>query len=130
MITVADNSFLFFIYPFLFDPATFGERVTAIESSTAVVRKRAKASTDEPRNESVPVWVKVPTFPRDEMLAYIADYLNPREAGAEATAQMWTINEDLENVYGLFGRADWQLHAQQGRKGPWSFGFGAKGGEN
>lgn len=130
MITVADNSFLLFIYPFLFDAATFGERVKAIESSTAVVKKRAKAPTNEPQNESVPFWVKVPTFPRDEMLAYIADYLNPREPGAEATAQMWTINKDLENVYGLFGRADWQLHAKQSSKGPWSFEFGAKGGEN
>jgi hypothetical protein len=130
MTRVADNSFLLFIYPFLFDGSTFGERVKAIESKTVVVTKRTKSETGERQNQNARFWLKVPSFPRDEMLAYIADYLNPREKDAEATAQMWVLNEELENSYGLFGRADWQLRANQSRKEPWSFDFGAKGGGN
>lgn len=130
MSQVAPNSFLLFIYPFLFDSDTFGERVKALETRTLSIKKRAKADDPRSPNETVPFWIKMPTFPRDEMLAYIADYLNPREQDAEPTARMWVLNEKLENPYGLFGRAEWQLSANQGRKGPWPFALGKKGAEN
>ena len=97
MTTVADSSFLLFVYPFLFDATEFQARADAIETADWQVK-----------GQVFPVW-KTARFPGQDMLAYVASYLNPLGGSAHATARLWKLNEKLEEVYGLAGRADWWL---------------------
>jgi len=126
MATVAENSFLLFVYPFLFEASTFEQRVDAIDTRRISIKRRSKSEGAAQTESSVPFWLRVSQFPRDEMLAYVADYLNPRNKNAKATAQIWALNEELENVYGLFGRRfNWKLHAASIPQ-PIQFVFGSK----
>jgi hypothetical protein len=114
MVKVTDNSFLLFVYPFLFTPAEFNHRVSAIEEATYTF-----SGNDE--QQGTKVW-EILDFPGDEMLAYVADYLNPpipdtnspdpkaQLDGAKlATARLWRLCDRMQPVYGLAGWADWRL---------------------
>jgi hypothetical protein len=96
MVIVTDNSFLLFVYPFLFDTAEFDVRVEAADAATV------QTGRHHPN-----VWQLV-RFPGAEMLAYVADYLNPKENKA-ATARLWKLNPGLRKVFGLEECADWRL---------------------
>lgn len=100
MPTVAENSFLLFVYPFLFDTTEFQARIAKIEEALWQVKKQA-----------VPVW-KPARFPGQDMLASVATYLNPASGSEYATAGLWKLNEKLEEVYGLGGRAEWRLRVK------------------
>jgi hypothetical protein len=98
MPSVADNSFLLFVYPFLFDAKMFDSRVEALDGAQWRDSKKGKEFN---------VWTAA-RFPGTDMLASVANYLNP-EPNATATARLWKLNEDLQETFGLAGRADWQL---------------------
>lgn len=121
MVTVADNSFLLFVYPFLFAPSEFDLRVRQIENAVCTSNDKDKEKTDK-------VW-EVLDFPGDEMLAYVADYLNPRDepksstvspsnqtknSGARpATARLWRLTDEMQPIYGLADWADWRLKVKK-----------------
>jgi hypothetical protein len=121
MVTVADNSFLLFVYPFLFTPSEFENRVRQVEGASYTFE-----NGEERRHENI--W-EVVDFPGDEMLAYVADYLNPRDDPArstvspsdqtkklsarQATARLWRLTDEMQPVYGLAGWADWRLRIQR-----------------
>jgi len=116
---VAENSFLLFVYPFVFDPATFVERSAAIS-----------AAEWQAGSHRIPVW-KPDRFPRGDMLAYVAGYLNPA-SGESPTAHLWRMNWGLRRSFGLSNEADWALGIK--RKGaqeefPFCFGEILKVGE-
>jgi hypothetical protein len=98
MPSVADNSFLLFVYPFLFDANSFDSRVKAFDD--------AKWG-DPNKKKQFSLWT-AGRFPGTDMLAYVANYLNPK-ANAPATARLWKLNEELQEAFGLAGRADWQM---------------------
>ena len=107
---VADCSFVHFVYPFLFDAAQFDQRVKRLEEVTCQSGTKA--------NEDVPMWVplwKEKGFPRDDMLAYVAGYLNPKDP-EQATARVWKLNDRLHESFGLAGRADWELYKKERKK--------------
>jgi hypothetical protein len=93
------------VYPFLFDARTFDRRVEAIEQARWTSKRRNS------NNKECEIW-KADRFPKDDMLAYVASYLNP-PAGTKATARLWQLNDELENVYGLGERAEWQLQVKE-----------------
>jgi len=105
-------SFIYFVYPFLFDPDEFTSRVNAVESASFQGTKR-----------ELPVW-EPEKFPEDDLHAHIADYLNRRE-GKTATARLWHISSELDRVYGFVGKADWSLLLRSKEELP--FKFGGKG---
>ena len=119
MSKVADCSFIHFVYPFLFDPSSFAERVARVEAATCHSNTRA--------GEELPMWLplwKEKGFPRDDMLAYVAGFLNPEDAG-RATARVWKLNDRLDEAFGLAGRADWELVRREKKDEkaiPFSFG--------
>jgi hypothetical protein len=98
MPSVAENSFILFVYPFLFDARQFDSRVETLGNAQWRESKNGK---------DVNLWTAA-RFPGTDMLASVANYLNP-EADAPATARLWKVNEDLQEAFGLAGRADWQL---------------------
>src|SRR5215213_8684636 len=92
MSKVADCSFVHFVYPFLFDPAGFRERVARLDEATCDSNTRAA----EALKMWVPLW-KEKGFPRDDMLAYVAGFLNPKDPD-KATARVWKLNDRLDEV--------------------------------
>ncbi len=104
MPSVADNSYLLFVYPFLFDAKLFDGRVEALDGAQWRHSKKGKDFN---------VWTAA-RFPGTDMLASVANYLNP-EANATATARLWKLNEELQETFGLADRADWQLVAGKER---------------
>lgn len=107
---VADCSFVHFVYPFLFDAAKFDKRVTQLETVTCNSGTKA--------NEEIPMWVslwKEKGFPRDDMLAYVARFLNPKKS-KQATARFWKLNDKLDEAFGLARCADWQLVKKEKKK--------------
>src|SRR5215213_9025633 len=119
MSKVADCSFVHFVYPFLFDPAGFRERVARLDEATCDSNTRAA----EALKMWVPLW-KEKGFPRDDMLAYVAGFLNPKDPD-KATARVWKLNDRLDEAFGLGGRADWELVGNERRAAkaiPFRFG--------
>jgi hypothetical protein len=112
MANVADNSFLLFVYPFLFNSADFEDRVRQVEDAVYSFNNNGQQ-----RNEKV--WETL-DFPGEDMLAYVADYLNPKPrpaddpAGASpAIARLWRVTDEMQAVYGLADWADWRLKIQK-----------------
>ncbi|MCW5968931.1 MAG: hypothetical protein KIT57_10485 [Blastocatellales bacterium] len=55
-------------------------------------------------------------FPREELLAHVARYLDPEEA-MSSTARLWAINPAiLQSVDGLCSRGTWKLHLPGGKR--------------
>jgi hypothetical protein len=75
---VADHSFAIFVYPFCFDRASFNALVGAADRDVL-------ATT----GSSWRIWDRR-TFPRDDLLPHVADYLNP-PLEVPATACLWTL---------------------------------------
>src|SRR5271157_2199831 len=112
MPVVAESSFAFFVYPFLFDPTTFANRVAAIGQATLPV--------DTPGGVYVEtVWEKR-DFPKGDLLPHVADYLNNVDA---ATAHLWELSDRLGNEFGLAECAEWSLIQEiRGYSLPFRFG--------
>jgi hypothetical protein len=89
-------SFIHFVYPFLFDPDTFAARAAAIDQAEGQNRKG-----------SFRIW-ESDQFPEDDLLAHVADYLNP-PSDKMPTARLWKLSELASGVWGVRGRADWHL---------------------
>ena len=87
-------SALRFVYPFLFRADEFGMRVAAIERATWT-------GSQQP----ITVWGRQ-QFPVDNLLAYVADFVNPRD-DAPLTARFWALNPTaLQSASGLGGGRD------------------------
>jgi hypothetical protein len=111
MASVADNSFLLFVYPFLFTASEFEDRVRQIEGAVYLFNRTDR---QEPRR----VWETL-DFPGEDMLAYVADYLNPKPRSADpgapsnsAIARLWRVTDQMQPVYGLADWADWRLNIE------------------
>ena len=107
-------SFANFILPFVFDPTTFDARVEAVDLACYPVK-----------GNDINVW-KEDRFPDEEFLPHIAKYLNPPKE-AVATARIWKLNEELQNVFGLGGRAEWTM-VYSGGQIRFQFGVLGRGG--
>ena len=87
-------SALRFVYPFLFRADEFGMRVAAIERATWT-------GSQQP----ITVWGRQ-QFPVDNLLAYVADFVNPPD-DAPLTARFWALNPTaLQSNSGLGGGRD------------------------
>jgi hypothetical protein len=111
MVSVADNSFLLFVYPFLFSASEFEDRISQVEDAVYVFDRSGQQETRK-------VWETL-DFPREDMLAYVADYLNPEPRAADvgsssnsAIARLWRVTDEMQPVYGLADWADWRLKIQ------------------
>ncbi len=101
-------SFIQFVYPFLSPPERFVARTAAFANAQWQLRQGTS-----------PVWEPM-QFPDEELLAHVARYLNP-VSDPHATARVWKLNDALQDVYGLAGRATWHLHWPRGQV-PFRFG--------
>jgi hypothetical protein len=108
---VADCSFVHFVYPFLFDAAEFDDRVKQLGETPC--KSGTRANVDLPM--WIPLW-KERGFPRDDMLAYVAGFLNPKDSNQAATARFWKLNDKLDEAFGLANCADWQLYKKEKNK--------------
>jgi hypothetical protein len=126
MITVADCSFVHFVYPFVFDPRELANHIQAFDAATY---------------ENRTVW-REHDFLADDLMPHVADFLNlsdtpeyepfaPRKesppagaqkGGAIPTARLWKLNDELDNIYGLADRAIWSLLARSDIDVPFKFG--------
>jgi|GEM_PF-680259 len=116
----SDASFIRFVYPFLFDPDTFNERVHAINGRKWQARKREQT-----------VWDSREKFLKDELLPHLADCLNNNDdETAEClhddrltpTVCLWKMNHTLlQSQYGgTGGNVQWSLVRKE-RKIPFQF---------
>lgn len=108
---VADCSFVHFVYPFLFDAAEFDNRVKRLGAATC----KSGTKANEDLSMWIPLW-KERGFPRDDMLAYVAGFLNPKDSNQAATARFWKLNDKLDEAFGLAKCADWQLFKKEKKK--------------
>lgn len=104
-------SSLSFVYPFLFDERGFEARCRAADE--------AAWSGGEGAQGRLKVW-RPEEFCVDDMLSYVADFLNPPGNGAgegvaPATARLWEIDGNaLQSSNGLGGKAAWELATPRG----------------
>jgi hypothetical protein len=118
MPVVAESSFAFFVYPFLFDPATFAPRVAIIERATLPIAAAVGACRER-------VW-EIRDFPKGDLLPHVADYLNNVDA---ATAHLWELSDRLDSAFGLAECAEWVLiQERRGYSLPFRFGEVGSGG--
>jgi hypothetical protein len=93
----AAASFTLFVYPFLFEQATFTKRAEAVDRADWRGRKRC-----------LPVWTAL-SFPEEDVLAHVARYLNP-PSETPPTARLWGVHPDaLQSPSGLGASATWSL---------------------
>ena len=98
--TVADCSFLQFIYPFTFRAEEFGECVEALDGQKDV-------------------WLPK-EFPAGETLSHVTDYLRPRE-GHPRAARLWKLSEQNNMPLRLTRDLDCRLIADK-KEIPFTFG--------
>ena len=97
MKVVAKPSFIYFVYPFLFETETFEHRASAIQFAQW-----------QGREGMLKVW-KEREFPKDGLLAHVERYLSPPE-GAPPTAYLWQIEHaPLHSPAGFGADAEWTL---------------------
>ena len=97
-----EASFINFVYPFLFDPTQFAMYVAELDQHEW-----------EGQNRALKVW-KQETFPEEELLSHVADFLNP-PAEKSPTARLWEImGETLWSPRGLGAKAEWKLTTPHG----------------
>ncbi len=97
--SVRQNSFTHFIYPFQFDAESFADRVHAVESAHW---QRTQGPTH--------VW-QTARLPKEDMLAYVADNVNPRD-GVSAIGRFWKLSDAWHIA---ISSADWQLETPRGK---------------
>ncbi|MCS7224025.1 MAG: hypothetical protein NZ959_05650 [Armatimonadetes bacterium] len=91
------SSFIYFVYPFLFDAEKFQERAEAI-----------RAAQWQGREQTLLVW-RQQEFPEEDLLAYVQRYLNP-PPGTWATAYLWKMDhQPLHSPFGWGADARWNL---------------------
>jgi len=91
-------SWVRFVYPFLFKPSEWESRVQAIEAMEWPGRDQRRLQ----------VWQRA-TFPQEDLLAHVRDYLNPPPE-TTATAYLWKMTaEARQSPRGLGAQADWTL---------------------
>ncbi|MFC1853040.1 hypothetical protein ACFL27_22815, partial [candidate division CSSED10-310 bacterium] len=96
------SSFIFFVLPFLFDSGQYDERIGAL----ATTEWQAKKGTFS-------VWSKM-SFPADDVLPHVANYLNPDDQ-TTPTANLWSLdNNALNSPRGLGAKAKWFLVTSAG----------------
>jgi len=114
-----DRSFGYFVYPFLFDPA----------SGTPTSFDSLSSQIDAASILGKHVWEKVP-FPTADLMPHVGGFLNPTAAdsrtGRPLTARIWKLHDDdkvgLGNEFGLAGKAVWYLSFYGKREIPFRFG--------
>jgi hypothetical protein len=99
---ILGQSFSRFVYAFTFSPATFGERVTAVNAAR--------------RESPTPLWGTA-SFPEDDLMPHVADFLNSDE---HATAFAWELdpNLGLQSFDGLGAKGRWSMALPGGRELP------------
>ncbi|MFN4179544.1 MAG: hypothetical protein ACK4I8_04475, partial [Armatimonadota bacterium] len=93
----ATASFICFVYPFLFDAQTFGQRAQAIGTARWKGREGEQKIWEQSR------------FPKDDLLAHVERYLNPPQ-GMPPTAYLWQMEHaPLHSPSGFGADAQWAL---------------------
>jgi hypothetical protein len=108
-------SFIYFVYPFTFDSNQFDSLTRA--GDEAVISRQTQP--DKPP-ECRAAWEKL-SFPEEELLFHVANYLNPGE-NSSCTARFWQSSALLHQSFGFSHSYDWQLVYPNGEI---SFVFGA-----
>jgi hypothetical protein len=97
------TSFVYFVYPFIFEAGDFAATVKTVDSAEWPGRD----------GKALKIWQKQ-NFPQDDLLPQVSRYLNPDET-REPTARMWHLSsEALQSPRGLGGggkspQVDWSL---------------------
>ena len=108
---ISDCSFLYFVYPFLFEASTFDARAAAIGGAGK-----------QGRNRLIPAW-EAQQVHAEDLLPHVQQYLNPGQAslsgqpGPAATARLWKLGRDRDNPYRLSAEEPWQLLVKDRREG-------------
>ncbi|MCC3582127.1 MULTISPECIES: hypothetical protein [unclassified Microcoleus] len=108
--TDQNGSFIYFVYPFLFETANFQ------------TLKNAISQTQIPARQNQMLW-ESQTFPKDDLLFHVANYLNPTD-NHPPTASLWKLNEAARDILGF--RAQWELITPIA-KIPFNFGEAGEG---
>jgi hypothetical protein len=99
-------SFIYFVYPFLFDTDQFASYLNGFELAHWEGRKRP-----------LKVWDQQ-DFPEEELLSHVADFLNPPEDKAPAARLLKLRDDALRSPRGLGGgensSVDWRLVTAHG----------------
>ena len=98
IIVSPEQSFVRFVYPFIFDSERFADVIEKTQS--------AKFKADE--GKFLTVW-QAATFPKEDLLPHVSRYLNPLAEDAHPTAKIWNLTgEALSSFHGLGNRAAWK----------------------
>jgi hypothetical protein len=108
--TDQNGSFIYFVYPFIFETTNFPTLKTAISQVTI------------PSKQNQPLW-ESQSFPKDDLLFHVANYLNPTE-NHPPTASLWKLNEAARDILGF--RAQWKLNTPIAEI-PFNFGEAGEG---
>lgn len=108
--TDQNGSFIYFVYPFIFETANFQTLKTAISQAPI------------PTKPNQNLW-ESQSFPKDDLLFHVANYLNPTE-NHPPTASFWKLNEAARDILGF--RAKWKLHTPI-TEIPFTFGEAGEG---
>ncbi|MFB2833001.1 hypothetical protein [Floridanema evergladense] len=103
------TSFVYFIYPFLFEGNDFENLVTAIEKAHLPGRNQK-------------IW-REELFCQEDLLFNVANYLNSSDE-LSLNCKLWKLNEEVRDTFGL--RANWQLLSPQAEI-PFEFGEAGQG---
>lgn len=103
------TSFVYFIYPFLFEGNDFENLVTAIEKAHLSGRNQK-------------IW-REELFCQEDLLFNVANYLNSSDE-LSLNCKLWKLNEEVRDTFGL--RANWQLLSPQAEI-PFEFGEAGQG---
>lgn len=101
------TSFIYFVYPFLFDTGEFEARVKVIDTAQLPGRDRTHK-----------IW-EPQKFSETDLLLHVANYLN---AEINPTAQFWKLSDAVRDTFGFRGgKTNWRLSTPQGEI-PFCFG--------
>jgi hypothetical protein len=94
---IGNESFIYFVYPFLFDQEHFFE-----------LRDKVNNAQWQGRNQKRNIWT-TQRFSEDDLLPYVARYLNPSDE-SQPTAHLWHMDRDaLESPLYIGANAKWSL---------------------
>lgn len=97
-----EQSFVRFVYPFVFAPEQFAAAVSSLNAARMPLRDGKNAD----------VW-EAARFPESDLLPHVARYLNAPDE-KDSTVKIWKLGNDVWNSFqGLGSQADWTLHAMQ-----------------
>jgi hypothetical protein len=97
-----EQSFVRFVYSFVFAPEHFAAVVTNLNAAQMPLREGRPAK----------VW-ETARFPEADLLPHVARYLNAPDE-KDSTVKIWKLGNDVWNSFEGFGsKADWTLHVTQ-----------------